>query len=72
MKYLLRSSDTGLFYKDPEKWTHSTEDALSFESVQKLHEFATVMNIADAEVYYEAAGSRVSFSLSVPKKSPSA
>jgi hypothetical protein len=67
MRVLLRDLDTGLYFRDSEKWTSETEEAQTFRHSAEAMDHARAQGMQNAEVVLAFEESRFAVSLPLPK-----
>ncbi len=67
MRVLLRDSDTGLFFRQPEQWTRKAEEAQSFRHSAEAMDLARAERVQNAEVVLTFEEGQYAVALPLPK-----
>ena len=67
MKVLLRSTETGLFFKDTGQWTASREEALNFKNSVRAIERVAVLGFANMEIILDFGAPALDLAIALDK-----
>ena len=56
LRVLMRSFETGHFYKNDNQWTSDADEALDFKSVAEAQQFASKQKLKNVEAYLISGG----------------